>query len=32
VRQWDIAVPLLDALLEANAAYLPRFEGLSARS
>jgi 6-phospho-beta-glucosidase len=25
VRQWDIAVPLLDALLEANRAYLPRF-------
>jgi len=30
VRQWEIVVPLLDALLEANAAYLPRFEGLSA--
>ncbi|HCT75127.1 MAG TPA: 6-phospho-beta-glucosidase [Micromonosporaceae bacterium] len=25
VRQWDIAVPLLDALLEANAHHLPRF-------
>jgi len=25
VRQWDVAVPLLDALLEANRRYLPRF-------
>jgi 6-phospho-beta-glucosidase len=25
VRQWDVAVPLLDALLEANRPYLPRF-------
>jgi 6-phospho-beta-glucosidase len=25
VRQWDVAVPLLDALLEANAAHLPGF-------
>lgn len=25
VRQWDVAVPLLDALLEANRALLPRF-------
>jgi 6-phospho-beta-glucosidase len=25
VRQWEIAVPLLDALLEANQAHLPRF-------
>jgi 6-phospho-beta-glucosidase len=25
VRQWQIAAPLLDALLEANRAYLPRF-------
>jgi 6-phospho-beta-glucosidase len=32
VRQWDIAVPLLDALLEANGAYLPRFDTPSARS
>jgi 6-phospho-beta-glucosidase len=31
VRQWDIVVPLLDALLEANAAYLPRFAAASAR-
>jgi 6-phospho-beta-glucosidase len=27
VRQWDIAVPLLDALLSANRALLPRFFG-----
>jgi 6-phospho-beta-glucosidase len=27
VRQWDIAVPLLDALLDANRAHLPRFFG-----
>ena len=25
VRQWDLAVPLLDALLEANRRHLPRF-------
>ena len=25
VRQWDTAVPLLDALLAANRAHLPRF-------
>ncbi len=25
VQQWEIAVPLLDALLEANRTYLPRF-------
>ncbi|MBO0871482.1 MAG: 6-phospho-beta-glucosidase, partial [Micromonosporaceae bacterium] len=25
VRQWDIAVPLLDALLNANRAHLPQF-------
>jgi 6-phospho-beta-glucosidase len=25
VRQWDVAVPLLDALLEANRAHLPAF-------
>jgi 6-phospho-beta-glucosidase len=25
VRQWDIAVPLLDAILEANRPYLPQF-------
>jgi 6-phospho-beta-glucosidase len=25
VRQWDVAVPLLDALLEANSRYLPLF-------
>jgi 6-phospho-beta-glucosidase len=25
VRQWDLAVPLLDALLDANRPYLPRF-------
>ena len=25
VRQWDLAVPVLDALLEANAGYLPQF-------
>jgi 6-phospho-beta-glucosidase len=25
VRQWDLAVPLLDALLDANRRYLPRF-------
>ena len=25
VRQWDVAVPLLDALLEANRRHLPRF-------
>jgi 6-phospho-beta-glucosidase len=27
VRQWDIAVPLLDALLEANRGFLPQFAG-----
>jgi 6-phospho-beta-glucosidase len=27
VRQWDIAVPLLDALLDANRAHLPQFFG-----
>jgi 6-phospho-beta-glucosidase len=27
VAQWDIAVPLLEALLEANAAHLPQFSG-----
>jgi 6-phospho-beta-glucosidase len=31
VRQWDIVVPLLDALLEANAAYLPRFTAANTR-
>jgi 6-phospho-beta-glucosidase len=32
VRQWDVAVPLLDALLEANRALLPRFfDGSTAR-
>ena len=25
VREWDVAVPLLDALLEANRGHLPRF-------
>jgi 6-phospho-beta-glucosidase len=25
VRQWDVVVPLLDALLDANRAHLPRF-------
>jgi 6-phospho-beta-glucosidase len=25
VRQWDVAVPLLDALLDANRRHLPRF-------
>jgi 6-phospho-beta-glucosidase len=25
VRQWELAVPLLDALLQANRGYLPRF-------
>ena len=25
VAQWSIAAPLLDALLEANRAHLPRF-------
>jgi 6-phospho-beta-glucosidase len=25
VREYDIAVPLLDALLEANRGHLPRF-------
>ena len=25
VRQWDLAVPVLDALLEANAGFLPQF-------
>jgi 6-phospho-beta-glucosidase len=29
VRQWDVAVPLLDALLNANRAYLPQFFGES---
>jgi 6-phospho-beta-glucosidase len=27
VRQWDIAVPLLDALLDANRTHLPQFFG-----
>ncbi|MCO6004235.1 6-phospho-beta-glucosidase [Actinoallomurus purpureus] len=27
VRQWDLAVPLLDALLAANRSHLPRFFG-----
>jgi 6-phospho-beta-glucosidase len=27
VRQWDIAVPLLDELLAANRAHLPKFAG-----
>ncbi len=27
VRQWDTAVPLLDAILDANRAHLPRFFG-----
>jgi 6-phospho-beta-glucosidase len=27
VRQWDLAVPLLDALLDANRAHLPQFFG-----
>jgi 6-phospho-beta-glucosidase len=27
VRQWDVAVPLLDALVEANSTYLPLFAG-----
>jgi 6-phospho-beta-glucosidase len=27
VRQWDLAVPLLDAILDANRAHLPRFFG-----
>jgi 6-phospho-beta-glucosidase len=32
VRQWDVAVPLLNALLEANRAMLPRFfHGSAAR-
>jgi alpha-galactosidase/6-phospho-beta-glucosidase family protein len=26
VRQWDVAVPLLDSLLDANHSYLPAFE------
>jgi 6-phospho-beta-glucosidase len=26
VRQWDLAVPMLDALLQANRAHLPRFD------
>ncbi len=26
VRQWDIAVPLFDALLDANRGYLPQFD------
>jgi hypothetical protein len=25
VREYDVAVPLLDALLEANRGHLPRF-------
>ena len=25
VRNWEVAKPLLDALLEANVAHLPRF-------
>jgi 6-phospho-beta-glucosidase len=29
VRQWDVVVPLLDTLLEANAAYLPQFASVS---
>ena len=31
VRTWDLAGPLLDALLAANAGYLPAFEGSLAR-
>jgi 6-phospho-beta-glucosidase len=27
VREWDLAVPLLDELLAANRAYLPTFAG-----
>jgi 6-phospho-beta-glucosidase len=27
VRQWDLAVPMLDTLLEHNAGYLPQFAG-----
>jgi 6-phospho-beta-glucosidase len=27
IRQWDVAVPLLDALLEAHRPYLPAFDG-----
>ena len=29
-RQWDLAVPLLEALLEANHTHLPRFFGAPA--
>jgi 6-phospho-beta-glucosidase len=32
VRQWEIVVPLLDAILEANRPYLPRFAAVSGRS
>src|SRR5262249_27529907 len=31
VRQWDVALPLLDALLEANRRYLPAFADGGAR-
>ena len=27
VRQWDLAVPLLDAILDANRVHLPQFGG-----
>ena len=27
VRQWDLAVPMLDTLLDHNAGYLPQFAG-----
>jgi 6-phospho-beta-glucosidase len=30
IRQWDLAVPLLDAILDANRAHLPRFFGAAA--
>jgi 6-phospho-beta-glucosidase len=29
VRQWDVVVPMLDTLLEANAAYLPQFAAVA---
>jgi 6-phospho-beta-glucosidase len=32
VRQWEIVVPLLDAILKANRAYLPRFAAVGAGS
>jgi len=31
VGTWDVAAPLLDALLEANRSHLPRFFGSSSR-